>query len=210
MAGQLSLYNEALGILKERSLSALTDSREPRRVLDDYYSGVVAYCLARGFWNFAMRAVSITESLTITPEFGYTYAFEHPSDWIRTYVVADNENFEPQLLRYNDEAGVWYADVTPLYVKYISNSASYGLNLSAWPQTFADYVACRLAYRAAPRISKASTEEMQRLYEEQKRACGIAGGVDAMDEPPRFPPTGSWAGSRRGVYRGPRSSTLGY
>lgn len=209
MTAKLTLYNEALGHLRERKLASLSEAREPRRVLDDFYDGVVAYCLARGFWNFAMRAVSMTESATITPTFGYSYAFEKPSDWIRTFMVADNENFDPLLGRYNDEASVIYADCTPLYLKYVSSNASFGLNLAAWPQSFADYVALRLAYRCAPRIESVGTERIADLRKEQKDACAVAGGIDAMDEPPGIPPRGSWVQSRRGGRRSPRSTPGG-
>lgn len=209
MASKLALYNEALGHLGERKLSALSENREPRRVLDDYYDGTLNYCLARGFWNFAMRAVSMTESATITPQFGWTFAFEKPTDWIRTFMVSDNENFYPLLARFNDEASVIYCDSSPLYFKYVSNDASYGLNLSAWPETFTVYVGLRLAWMACRRVGQLSAEDKKALYDLQKRECGIAGGVDAMDEPPMQPPTGTWAQSRNGQYRGPRNVAWG-
>lgn len=209
MTSKLVLFNEALGHLGERKLSGLTEAREPRRVLDDYYDGALTHCLRRGYWNFAQRAVTMTQSATITPEFGYTYAFEKPSDWLRTYQLSANENFDPLLARFVDEASVWYADVTPLYAKYISNSVSYGLNLAAWPQDFADYVSLHLAFRACMRIAK--DKDLSEILEKRsKRQCAVAGGIDAMDEPPGRPPQGSWATSRGGTYRGPRSTTLGY
>lgn len=209
MTSQLALYNEALGHLGERKLSALSEAREPRRVLDDYYAGTVAYCLARGFWNFAMRPVSMTPSATITPEFGWTYAFEKPTDWIHTFMVSDNENFYPLLARFNDEASVIYCDASPLYFKYVSSDTSFGLNLAAWPQTFTEYVGVRLAWKACKRVGQLSAAEKEALFAEQKRACAIAGGVDAADEPPMQPPTGTWAQSRNGQYRGPRNVAWG-
>lgn len=210
MTSKLVLYNDALRHVAGGKLSALTDTREGRYILDDVYDQEVAYCLTQGFPNFAMRAVSITESSSITPKFGFTYAFEKPSDWLRTFIIADNGEFDPQLECWNDEASVWYANVTPLYAKYVSNSASYGLALSAWPAAFADYVGLRLAYKIAPSIAHVSAERIKDLREEQRLAKNKAFGLDATDEPPQRPPRGSWAMSRGGRYRGPRSTTLGY
>ena len=210
MTTKLALYNLALGFLNERSLSSLSENREPRRVLDSFYDQDVAFCLGRGFWNFAMRAIKITESITIIPTFGYAFAFEHPADWVRTYMISDNERLDPLLERYNDEASVVYADMTPLYLKYVSNNASYGLNLAAWSPSFTDYVARRLAFNAAPRITNFGADRIELLNKQQKAACAIAAGTDAMDEPPQQPPAGSWARSRGGRYRKPRSLTLGY
>ncbi len=210
MTTKLLLYNGALVHLNERKLSSLAENREPRRVLDDVYDQAVGYCLARGYWNFAMRAVSMTPSLTITPTFGYSKAFEKPLDWLRTFVISDNENFDPPLARYNDEAGVLYADCSLLYLRYISNDASYGLNLAAWTPAFVDYVEKHLAFRAAPRIPNYAADRIDWLDKQQKRAGATAGSLDAMDEPPQAPPRGSWVSSRGGTNRGPRSQTLGY
>jgi hypothetical protein len=210
MTSKLALYNGALVHLNERKLSSLSESREPRRVLDDVYDQGIAYCVARGFWNFAMRAVSITPSLTITPAFGFTFAFEKPVDWVRTHTVAENEFFAPPLHEYNDEAGVLYANSSILYARYVSNSASYGLNLAAWTPSFVDYAEKHLAFKAAPRIPNYPVDRIDWLDKQQKRAYGVAAGVDAMDEPPQAPPRGLWVTSRGGLNRGPRSQLLGY
>lgn len=211
MTSQLTLYNDALRHLGAGKLASLSETGERRSALDDIYTNEVAFCLTQGFPNFGMRSVSMTESATITPEFGYTYAFEKPSDWLRTYRLADNENFDPQLECWNDEAQVWYASVTPLFAKYVSNSASYGLNLSAWTPAFVSYVGWRLAFIAAPSIPAVGTDRIEWLDKQQIKAKNKAFGLDATDEPPQRNPMGSWARSRGGGRsRDPRSQTLGY
>ena len=57
MTTQLFIYNEALGHLGERVLASLTEGREPRRVLDSYWSDVVAYALAGRAGVLNLRAV---------------------------------------------------------------------------------------------------------------------------------------------------------
>lgn len=202
MASKLGLYNEALGHLRERRLASLTETREPRRVLDDYYDGVLAYCLERGFWNWAMRAVEIDASDAITPQFGYANAFEKPEDWVRTYTISDSDMLAPPLLEVIDEGSIWYADCDPLYVKYVSDNAAYGMDLGVWPASFADYVALRLALRAGPRIASVSADTLEYLRTEERRALAAAMSKDAMDEPPGIPPRGTWA-TARGGGRGP-------
>jgi hypothetical protein len=198
VATKLQTYNLALGHLEDRKLASLSEAREPRRVLDDFWDTTCAYALERGFWNFAMRAVQADSSASITPTFGYTYAFTKPDDWVRTYVISDSEALEPPLLRYVDEPNLWYADCDPLFVKYVSNDTAYGMDLSIWPETFTDYVSLRLAVKACKRITgnDSMLQGSHGLLHREKRALAAAKSSDAMNEPPGFPPTGSWVRSR--------------
>jgi hypothetical protein len=78
MASKLSIYNGALLALGERKLSSLTEARGSRRRLDSVWDdGGVKSCLQAGFWNFAMQSIELTYSPSITPAFGYRYAFAH-------------------------------------------------------------------------------------------------------------------------------------
>lgn len=210
MASKLAVYNEACRLVGERRLSSLTEARDVRYHLDDEYALVIDYCLEQGIWNFAMRSVSMTASGSITVAFGYQNAFEKPTDWVRTYQMAVNENFEPLLNDYKDEAGVWYADATPLYCRYISNDTSYGGDLAKWSPSFAFYVACRLASKIAPPISSMSAEKLDLLEKQETRARRDARSKDALNEPPLRQPSGSWVSSRLGRVQRPRSTTLGY
>jgi hypothetical protein len=196
MASKIGLYNSALLILGERKLASLAEAREPRRALDDAWDDAVAYCLEAGFWNFAMRAIQADSSASVTPTFGYTYAFTKPQDFVRTYMLGSTETFDPPLLTIVDEPNYWYANVDPLYVKYVSNDAAYGMDLSLWSESFAEYVANRLAVKTCKRITgKYPDEDMKK---DEKRAEAQAQSKDAMDEPPGFPPRGTWVTSRLG------------
>lgn len=202
MTDKLSLYNEALGFLEERHLASLSENREPRRVLDDYWNSVPLYCLEQGLFRFAKRVVSIDASTTVTPAFGFNNAFRIPDDWIRTVVVSTSPDLDPPLLQYNEETGYWFANATPLYVSYVSSDPLYGMNLGAWPQAFADYVALRLARKAAKRIT-GSAELLAGpggLINQEDRARRITKANDAMNDPPGMPPVPFWARARRGAF----------
>jgi hypothetical protein len=196
MAAKLALYNSALLVLGERKLASLAEAREPRRALDDAYDDAVAYCLEAGFWNFAMRAIQADSSASVTPTFGYTYAFTKPSDFVRLYSYGSTETFDPPLLTVVDEPNYWFANVDPLYVKYVSNDTAYGMDLSIWSESFSEYVSLRLAVKTCKRITGAFPNDD--LKKDEKRALAIARSKDAMDEPVGFPPRGTWVTSRLG------------
>jgi hypothetical protein len=200
MTDKLGLYNLVLGHLEERKLASLTENREPRRVLDDYYDQELAYCLERKFWNFIYRTVSIDASTTIQPAFGFQYAFRIPNDWIRTRRLSSVETLDPPLLQVVEEAGYWYTNVTPIYVQYNSNDTLYGQNLGGWPASFTDYVSKRLARQACKRIT-GSVELLQGpdgLIKQEEKAYKVAAANCAMNEAIGFAPQSSWVRARRG------------
>jgi hypothetical protein len=199
MTDRLTLYNEALGHLGERRLGSLAEARAPRRVLDDFYDQVAAYCLERKFWNFSYRAGTMNASTNYTPSFGWLYGFPIPGDWIRTRRISAVPQFDEPLLQVAEEAGWWYANINPIYVQYNSSDPSYGMNLGAWPASFADYVALRLARMACKRVtgSEALLAGPDGLIKQEEKAYKVAAANCAMNEAVGFAPQSSWVKSRR-------------
>lgn len=210
-ATQLGLYNEALRIIGERRLASLAESREPRRVLDDIWNdGAVDACLEQGLWNFAMRAVKVTASAAV-PAFGYSYTFDKPTDWIRTAGLSLSETFNPPSTDYMEEAGLIFANATPIYLRYVSNSTSYGKDYNLWPQSFTKFVAAFLASEAILTLSQNEKRQdyAMKLFLLRRSE---ARSRDAMNEAVAFPPQGGWQRARMGHThrdRGNRGSLIG-
>ena len=194
MASKLGLYNGALLTLGQERLANLAEASTARRALDDAYDQTLDFCLEQGFWNFAMRAIQADSSASVTPTFGYTFAFTKPDDFVRLHTMSAEPTMREPLLDFVDEPNFWFANVDPLYAKYVSDSANYGGDLSLWPETFTDYVEKRLAVRTCKRIT--GSDPSDELKKDEKRALASARSKDAMNEPPGFPPRGSWANSR--------------
>lgn len=196
MASKIDIYNRALYHLGERKLSGLTENREPRRALDDHWSSGVGYCLESGLWNFAIRAMEVNSSASVTPDFGYTFAFQKPDDWVRTASLSDNERFDPPLMNYRDEVGFWWADSDPLYVTFVSNDTGYGFDLGNWSESFSEYVAVHLARKICKRITNGADMEAG-LRKEEINCKREAISRDAMNESSKFAPLGTWVTARR-------------
>lgn len=205
MASKLSLYNQALVELGSAPIATLADTEERRYALDQVYDGIVAECLEEGYWNFAEKSVEIEYDNSISPTFGYQYAFLIPSDYVRLSAMSANEYYNPPLTQYHTESGYWWADVTPLYVRYISNANDYGLDLSLWPASFEKYVVYALAEAVCMRITQSDTkrETLVRLVDRQKKN---ARSKDAMNQPSITRPQSNWLNTRfgDGNYRGRR------
>ena len=218
---RLQLYNDALLLCGERSISSLTVNEESRRLLDQVWNnGGVDGCLEQGQWQFAMRTQQIYSNPSEDPPFGYRLAFDKPSDWISTSAVCTDEFFTQPLLQYADELELWYADIDPIYVKFVSDDVNYGGDPSLWPQSFADYVDCYFASRIVAKLTGGSPERMRFIFGppgkldggELGRRLKVAKSRAAMTQSTQFPPEGSWNRARRGTgggERGNRGSLIG-
>ena len=209
MTTTLLLYNQALMHLGQRKLASTSEDQEGRYYLDEIYSDTLSYCLRQGLWNFAMIEAEIAS--TTTPTIHYSYGIAKPAAWVRTHTISDNESFNPPLLDYLDIGVYWYADVSPIYVRYVGTTA--GTNVSLFPVDYADYVASMLASRIYKRITGNGEDDLAAFERRKVRpALRRAMANDAMDQPPEFAPTGSWVRARGGdnnSERGNRSSLIG-
>lgn len=196
MTTRLMLYNEALRLCGERSISALTEDREPRYLLDSVWNnGGVKYCLEQGFWNFCSRFIRLDYDTSVTPQFGHNRAFSKPTDWVKTMGVCSDEFFTQPLLQYEEHTGYWYASIDQIYVQYVSNGSSYGNDLSIWPQTFADYAAAHFAEKIVVKLT-GDENKHNMIKQEEKRLLMEAKNLDGSATPQKFPARGSWSTSR--------------
>ena len=214
---RLQLYNDALLMAGERSISSLTVDEEVRYLLDQVWNNNgVDGCLEEGQWEFAMRTVRIDYDPGIQPDYGYTRAFDKPTDWILTSALCSDEFFRVPLTRYVDETGYWFSDLDQIYVRYVSNASGYGSDLSKWPRSFCEFVAAHFASKIIIKVT--NDETRLRLFINpdnpehsiRGRALLHAKSRCAMAGPTQFKPQGQWAGARTsGVGRRDGGGTSG-
>lgn len=214
---RLNLYNDALLMAGERGLSSLTENGETRRLLDQVWnSNGVDGCLEEGQWEFAMRTVRIDYDPGITPDYGYSRAFDKPTDWILTSAICSDEFFRVPVTRYVDEAGYWYSDLDQLYVRYVSNDSNYGADLSRWPRSFTEFVAAHFASKIILKVTnndarlRAFLNPDNPQHSVRGKALMHAKSRCAMSGPTQFTAQGQWSVSRtRGVARRDGGNTSG-
>jgi hypothetical protein len=203
MTTQLEIYNLALAHIRESKLAVISEAREARYQLDLFYSQDLAFMLEAGFWKFAMRTVKIDQDPDTSTAFGASRVFNKPADWVRTYLVSGSERLDPPLDDWLEEGNTFIADVTPLYVRYVSNSAAgYGMDMNRWTARFVDAFSRRLSASIAPKIMGSSDASKANLVDDADRALKQALAFEAMREPTRRPPNGRWNSARFSGYRG--------
>lgn len=212
MTTKLELYNNALLLLGHSTLADLTEDNEARRILDTTWDNdFVRLVLEAGMWRFAFRSQKLTPEPSITPAFGYINGYQKGSDWVRTAAICHDEYFDNPLLRYHDEVDIIYADEEEIFVRFVSDDAAFGGDLSIWPLGFQTYAEAELAGKIARKLTS-DKDTIIFLYGDPHRpnsgyiekTLKEAKSRAAAKDPTRFFPPGSWttARGRRG-WRGP-------
>lgn len=201
-ADKLERFNGALRLCEERKLATLTDNREARRLLDAAWGdgstkGSVRRCLEMGQWTFATRTVQLDYSPSVSPEFGYRYAFDYPADFVRPTGIYQDEFCQCPLTLYSAERAYWYCDLQTIYVQYVSNDATYGADLSLWPENFGKTVEADLAHEIVGNLTK-NREVRADVVSEWRYWKSEAASMDGMNRPPKTMPAGSWSRARHG------------
>lgn len=196
---RLQLYNGALvNHLGQRPLASLTENQPSRRYLDTAWNNdAVKWCLEQGQWKFAMRSAQVDYSPSVEPGFpGLQYAFNLPDDHVRLAGVFQDQTMKVPYLDYRVEAGFMWGNLETMYIRYVSDDEDYGGDFSLWPQSFVELVEIHLAAKVAKPLTQDDNLQDKLEAKRDKRVLLIAKSHDAMEDPTRFPATGSWVKSR--------------
>jgi hypothetical protein len=118
-------------------------------------------------------------------------------------MVSGSDRLDPPLDDWLEESNAFLADVSPIYVRYVSNSdTGYGLDMDKWTARFVEAFAWRLSSSIAPKLMGASESSKAKIEDKADRALKEALVFEAMREPTRRPPQGRWNGNRFKGYRG--------
>lgn len=201
MTSKLLLANGALRLLKERQLTLselTTNAREPARNFNAIWEdGALDDCLEAGQWKFASRTVRLDASPSVVVEFGFQYAFEKPGDFVRTIGMWSDDRCTSPLRDCREEGGYWFTNQETIFVTYVSNDAAFGGDMSLWPPGFTKFVQAHIASEIAGPLASEGVE----ILKLRKMQLTDALSTDAMADPSRSLPVGSWVKARAGGMR---------
>lgn len=200
-ATKLSIYQGVARDLGERPINTITETNPIRSAIDDVYDKSLIFCLERGNWHFAARSVAKEAETAVEPSFGYSFVFNKPSDFVRTMSISGNSNFWPALEDYADELDQWHANIDPIYVSYVSDDTSFGLDLTKWPEHFELFVHAHIAQLITRSVGGSKSDQDDLKVEANKR-LNEARSFDAVQQAPRRLPPGRWTSSRGNWTRG--------
>lgn len=187
MAAQLDLYNIALAAVGERTLDSTSENRAARRELDKVWNrdnGARHYGLEQGLWTFATTRAALDSSSTAA--FGFNNAAALPSDFIRLAQISTSVDMENSIYRYEIEGRTILSESTTVYIRYVSNSTSFGYELLNWSDTFSLWMGHWMATQIYPTL-KAPTVPLDELEKRTEHLLVKARLQNVTQESEPFP-----------------------
>lgn len=198
MASSIEIANRALTKLGAARIISFGDDNKQARAVQSMFDIVRDSELRAHIWSFAIKRTSLA-ALSTTPDWGYTYEYQVPSDLVRILQVNDiygGPSFEDyrnqSVAEYSLEGNKILTDfAAPLKIRYIARIE----DTAQWDATFIEAFACRLAMEMAEDLTQSNTkrELAQREYEQALRTAIRSGGLET---PPQALPDNTWVLSR--------------
>ncbi len=188
----LGIYNDALQLLGEPQITERDVDSARRVALDNAVnSDLVLGILENIAWTWATTSTKITYNTSLSPAWGYQYAFDKPSGMVRFDGIWADEYFNAPIRRYEDQDGKWFCGSTEIYVKYVHES--YLTNADAWSGEFRRHVAGKMAWDSISRFPNADAGIVKDQHDDRERKVK---STDAMQSPPKIIGRGSWTQQR--------------
>ena len=201
---QLSLFNDALGLLGLRSLATTSDNTESARVLNALWDHTRIYCLEQARWRFAERQATLSPGATSEVAYNLTNAFAKPSDFVKLRAVGSDITLDTPVDDWHERGSFWYSESGTVYISYTSKDSAFGYDLTLWPESFVLFYVHYLALRAAPRLAPSllggvpvKDSEGRTLPPQSKLEAGMVAALeqakefDLIEGPSQFLPDGA-------------------
>lgn len=199
MATKTEIFNRALIKLGVNTVASPDDPSEQARKCSAVYSSLLKAELRKNPWTFAIKRDELA-ALDETPAFGWGYAYQFPSDFIRVVQIGEYWDFN-QIRVATDQPTVPYTlegqkiltdYAPPLRVRYIHNVED---DTETWDGLFTEAFACRLAQEVCISLTKnqSSLASMTKLYRD---AVAEAKRLNAIELPPVPLADNSWITTR--------------
>lgn len=161
---KIGIWNQALDVLREQPLSAVTDTTATARLLARNYDQQRDYLMERYLWKFALTRAQIAADST-PPAYGWSFRYLIPTDALRFVPPTYEGDIVGTPIPYEEENGYILCDqAAPLRLRYVLRTTNEGL----WSNGFCECLSLRLAMRIAHWITgkQSMVQQIQNLYKE--------------------------------------------
>ena len=184
-ASDVIVCNNALMMLGNNAITALTDETKAARICAQFYTQVKNAVIRAYTWNCA---IARSEALVAgdTPEFGFGYSYELPDDCLRVLTIEDDET-----IPFRVEGGLLLTDDATCKITYIKQ-----VDIEDADELLIQAISARLAATIAFALtnSTSGSEAMWKLY---KDILDEAQTIDAFEGTAPQMASDDWVNSRR-------------
>ncbi len=189
MASEVGICNSALTKIGAARIVALDDGSKNANACAELYPKLRDDLLRRHVWNFACVRLKLAR-LAAAPAFGFAYAYQLPSDWLRTVGVY-GDDAAGFLADYRIEGRTILSSAEALYLVYVRAVTDANDMPSDFREALAAMLACDLSIPIAQ--SNSLRDQMDGAFRD---ALARAKSVDAVEDCPEPMPEGSWVAVR--------------
>ena len=165
----LKIVNQALVALKSRPIQAGDESTDKAVTAATFWDDALDEVLRGHFWNFAIVRKTLNPLQNAQP--GFSYAYQKPTDWLRTIEVVGLKNWK-------HEGTMILCNSTPIVLRYIRRVTK----IIEWDALAKQVLVQNLAAKMAYGITESATKEKVH-WEKYVALKGQAASVDAQEEP---------------------------
>lgn len=163
----IEICSTALSMLGADEITTFTDETRESKLCNRIYELTVRNCLSDRNWSFSQNSIQLNK-LTAVPLFGYSSAFQLPSDYLR--LVGKENPSLPHVIKEN----YLYCNATEIKVNYVFRASE-----EKFPAHFTNYLVMSLCKILA--ISLMEDENKAAYYaKEQDMARKRAGLIDSQ------------------------------
>jgi hypothetical protein len=175
---EVGICNLALGWLGANLITSLDDDSEEARLCDANYEAARDATLEDRNWVFATTRRTLTP-LAAAPDFGYSNAFQLPSDCIRV-VQADSDEDQTVGEMWERNEDTLLADAEVLYIRYIKRITDTVKFSAGFVQACAAQIGVNIAIAITG--SKDMQTLMEAMYEDKVGRAGTMDGLQGKNK----------------------------
>lgn len=190
MTSEVAICNAALAKVSNNRIASLTEGSTAGDLCSEMYGRVRDRLLRRHIWNFNKKRVKLAR-LSEAPVFGWTHAYQLPSDWVRNIAVYPDSAGLSRTHAYQVEGRRILSDHDSIYLIYGARIA----DPNEFDDMFREALAYALAVELAVPLAKSATLR-DRMNEAFQAYVLEAQTIDGQDDPPDYPPESGWSDVR--------------
>lgn len=173
------ICNLSLDLLSSDVVQNVVDPTNPtEEILKRWYDKSRRKALRSHPWNFAIKRVILSPSST-DPEFGWTYKFQTPSDFIRIATLEGSDGRQIWKDEYEFESNhILYNDST-INLRYIYDLE----DVTKFDELFTDLLVCEIALGISYKAT-GSNSDVDRLLKLRNDIKMEAKAIDGQERPP--------------------------
>lgn len=188
MTTPVKICSNALLRLGSKPIADLNEATPMAQVAANLYPAVRDSVLRMHPWNCAMKRAQLAQE-SVSPPFGYTYAYALPSDFLRAWVVTD-DGIHP--IEYAVERRSLLTDSGTVYLQYVFRNE----DPSTWDTNLLELMEVRMAAAMAMAVT-GDAGKKQEFEREALQIMRMARAVDGMENPAQPFPESSLMSVRR-------------